>query len=215
MAATVGEGNDVNATATDGRGLVQTIIERPDDPVARAVLCDWLTDVGDAVALDWLELIRSGREIQAGNRENYERFDGLYCVWVAESYLPLPLWEAARLMLSGLRLPLPSRLVIRRGFVDEISCNLSAWKSRGVAVVREHPITAVRALDKCPDYEEDARYHWYFYDPADEADSVPTWLRPEGAVRIDEATFETDADAREWLSRRLVRWARKEAGFVD
>lgn len=206
----------MTTTIADGNGLFRAIIDDPRDEVARAVLCDWLQDQGDPVALERLSLMRSGVEIWAKNtrmnelrRHEKEASAG----WlIQEPYPHSPLCRTALDLLHQLRLPLPSTAVIRRGFVDEVGCELAAWQRHGPAIVGAHPVTLVK-VDRKPDLEEDSYWYWYFYDPADERDSLPTWLRPEGAVNVFEVRFRTEDEALDWLRRRLARWARKEAGL--
>src|SRR5687767_13633920 len=102
-------------------GLLQTVIDRPEDEAARLVYADWLDENGDP---ERAEFIRVQCEL-AGLDEADERWPDLYrreqalllrnrAQWLAD----VPAWCRVA-------------AVFRQGFVDEVQCHPDDFGERG------------------------------------------------------------------------------------
>jgi uncharacterized protein (TIGR02996 family) len=88
------------------------------------------------------------------------------------------------------------RCVIRRGFIEAIHTTLADWLSHGHETVRRHPILRVVLTDVSLTLHEDA--------------GAPRWALPPDLPFLEGPglSFESEAAARDALSRACLAWAR-------
>lgn len=95
-----------------------------------------------------------------------------------------------------------------RGFVSRTTLPAAAFTPElARAVFGAQPCISVVLSDREPDREEDGIYRWYFYDPADERDSLPMFLK-HPILNETEFVGETREEMFEFLSDRCVRYGR-------
>jgi len=117
-----------------------------------------------------------------------------------------------------------------RGFVAEARCPLAVWQAHGPAVVRRHPVQAVRLTDRrtWPANSLLRVYIWFSADFDETSDPPSVIPDPYFAAMWDAApatdrhqdqtnpasrwlSFHTEADAHAALSRGLIAWAKSQS----
>lgn len=197
----------------DRRALLNNIIANPGDDLPRLVFCDWLeereesvdctqcggTGVGwycDAAGdMDQRECPGCGGEGQVSN--GYAKQATEIREQCANPKLWHPMWDGS------------VRLGFNRGFIAEVVCTMSQWEKYGPEICREHPVGWVGITDRHPEPPNgDARWVWWI-GLADGVVDLP-YMLPKRLNEGREAhlQFKTGGEARDWLSRRCIAWAR-------
>lgn len=99
--------------------------------------------------------------------------------------------------------------VVRRGFVAEVRCPLAAWVAHGSAIVKAHPVTTVRLVDRVANQYESRppECGWYFVDNLRMPYDLPVAWR-EGVPSFTWASFADQHGANAYLSDLAVDWAK-------
>lgn len=103
---------------------------------------------------------------------------------------------------------------LRRGHVAEVECDLSDWLAHGKAIVRAHPVQAVRVTDRRPMVTPDGMIWWGFQNDLTDGPDLRHVIPNEvmrlmrSAGKAAAADYDTEEDAFADLSRGLIAWAK-------
>jgi len=161
----------LSRTQTDREALLRAILDHPDEDVPRLMYADEI----EGEDPDRAELIRAQCRVAALDAEamSAEDCEDPRCVICAErrplvarvyelkARFILPLWAGER---PGEAADIGA--VMRRGFYDEVVCDLRRWLSRGPAIMAAHPtIRRAKLTDVRPSplTTDDGRMEWTFF----------------------------------------------------
>lgn len=204
---------------TDLAALLAAVRAHPHDDTPRLVYADWLEEYGDQPAR--AEFIRVQCELASdpGRKEcrcgACDEGNGVVCfvrqcerrLWDSHAKQWFgDIGEATNVMLHNhhecaVHAGLGSRYdtVVRRGFVDEVRCDLAAFLRVAPALFAEHPVTEVRLTDR----DKVTSYWWITDDVLDEPPGESHWLP---------MSFKGHFDADHWVTRR---WYESAEGSFD
>lgn len=171
------------AAATDGAAILRAILDDPADDLPRLAYADWCDENGRAERAEFVRL-QIGRErdpdwhgflcLPERPCRNCRRERHLFAVPAdAAMFAGGPLWGGWQPRPVSGRSPLtlhfgeplsdpPAFLfTFRRGFVAAVNCPLDAWLAHGPAVVRAHPVTALRITDRVPWNPAPGEAYWF------------------------------------------------------
>lgn len=125
---------------SERQGLIQDILDNPDDDTPRLIYADWLDDN----ELEGSKIIHAGLE-----NPNY--------VW---SYVN---GHTINCPINGvITIPCNHTWTFRRGFLEKVVCPINDWIYNGPGLVKVHPITKLELTDKEPEATTDQK-QWYWF----------------------------------------------------
>lgn len=155
-------------------GLLQAILENPDDDLPRLLTADWLEDNGQAERSEFIRAqceLSMRREYAGDSRDRWSveltaRIDKLRSRsiellrgWNTCNFFPelmtLPRNGTATLITTYDQDSISIRSTtwasrIRRGFVEQVTCRADHWLAHGDAIAAEHPIRRVAMTTQWP-----------------------------------------------------------------
>lgn len=157
-------------TCSDGKGLLQTIIEEPEADDLRLLYADWLEDNGEP---ERAELIR----VQCEFAKHQPDADGFYKMpytvgglnqqetrllkkaqrWLNEDGVP-GLWES--LVRGQTKRIAGNDCTWHRGFVEQVSVREEYWLQHGPSLVGLFPLRRVRLRDRRPHHTQTTSFPW-------------------------------------------------------
>src|SRR5262245_56631511 len=128
---------------TEQQALLRTILENPDDDAPRLVYADWLEERGDADNTSRAQFIRMQVALAATESDRlnetspeYQRLRVLANDRWTPQWLREPEWQTWR-----------------RGFIQEVMCDITDWVEHMDGLLAEHPIRRVTPLGQVgPDH---------------------------------------------------------------
>jgi uncharacterized protein (TIGR02996 family) len=188
-------------TSTNAAGLLNAIIENPEDDFHRLVFADWCDDHGDTLQRYHAALIREMSAqpmlIVEGLHDGRSRQQG-------GTITPFA-WQAVNAVVN--RRDIPCEFSFRLGFVERIHCTLADWMRHGPRLVREHPIRRVEASGREPCHDPPTGvWYWLRCDTAGGcalASHIPSRIFCLMAV----AEYASESLANDALSRAMIEWA--------
>lgn len=208
---------------THEQGLLQAVLDAPDADEPRLIYADWLEEHGQPERAEFIRVQCSIARICAGNRSQQPEPDAEKLAQLSKRQGKLfhGVWEL------GWCAPVPlewlSDSLIRRGFVELVTCSCVDWRAHGPAIVRQQPVQEVRT-ERVP-HEFGERWCWYRFEfryLAKHEEKLPgfrNWIPLEiaGLLQADQFTdghfiYQHRAAAEADLSRALLAWARKTGG---
>lgn len=234
----------MTAADLDRAALLLAVCADPADDVARLVFADWCDENGQPERAEFirvqLEVARrplaclkrpqatAGAvplsqccivcDVRRRERELWEltNEDGAFLIGRPDRLaLDVPDYIGQNAM-AGSR---GANLVLwRRGFADEVRCPLAAWLEHGPRLVREHPITSVRATDREPELQADRFLSvWWLANGGATASLLPRAIFDALSGFLEGFCgwkgYVGGDDAHAALSLALVAWSRREAGL--
>lgn len=134
---------------TDGDALLKAVLADPDEDTPRLVYADWLQENGQAERAEFIRVqVKGGspRLISAQAREWFPVW------WRPSTLLTIDRLKGRVSIRDGhsQTFPCTRRLVIRRGFVESLTCCCNEWLAHGEAIVAAHPVRRLTLTDKEP-----------------------------------------------------------------
>jgi len=158
----------MTTTATHA-GFISDIIEHPDDDSIRLIYADYLEDHGDP---ERAAMVRMGRHTEIHVDSFGRLLSGV--MNFKQSMVIREMIAELTANMTGL----PSRIVVRRGFIAEVHAPLAVLEKHLPALVRQHPIGRVRVTDKEPALQTDGAGYVY------------TWWKGSGAIGLPNALWD-------------------------
>lgn len=212
------------------RGLLDAILESPEDDFPRLILADWLQDNGDE---ERAEFIRLGIQLATLDKASAEAvllkelLDTLARpIWLLETAAAIdistepsrPIGDRSSFMDFGTQTghwKYPWRYIWwtwERGFVGAVKLELEDWLKYGLALIGCQPLTRVCLTGKAPFRAPflDQRYWWHSLSSlaASQIGELWEWL-PETRDGLNDG-YKTEEAALRALSEGCLRWARSE-----
>lgn len=187
------------------------ILASPEDDTPRLIYADWLQDHGEP---ERAAMLRMGR-----HTEIHADAFGRLLAGVMNFKQSMVIREMIAKLTASMT-GLPSRIVVSRGFIAEVHAPLAVLEQHLPALVREHPIERVRAVDKEPHQLTTTIFSWWNkdYDGRNSHRTESRWLPGEvfnlldGGKRPDDfreaRDYPTAEAAHEALSRALLGLAK-------
>jgi uncharacterized protein (TIGR02996 family) len=213
---------------TDGEALIRSVLANPADDAPRLVYADWLEECGRAEDAEFIrvqvELARFGGAFHK-DKSGRRRHMPAHVERLTERELEL--WFGGRgrpdlpeeLVNSPLVIyPTPGQnLLLRRGFVERITCFGEIFVEVAVGLFRTQPVTHVTLVDRQP-FESGDRFHWIlrsgigtYWNIGSVPPAVWPYMVPGGDT--PSIAFATADEAVAALSWACVRYGRAAAGI--
>lgn len=196
------------------QGLLNAIIESPDDDSPRLVYCDWLLeheeyeraeyireDVVNPKSIKSIEL-----ELRQSNLGNLAEYQIWARPWMSLNWKqwananpishPYTCWET------------------ERGFIESLSCGLADWMLRGESLVQRQPIRTVNIVDRVPWGSRNARRAWFcggMQGPAVIPREIAAFLKNfDRYSGVGQAAYSGEQEARDDLGQACIAWAKTQ-----
>lgn len=200
------------------RALLAAILAEPGDDAHRLIYADWLEETGQEARAEFVRVQIALARIRTGSPAWVTLVNRQMMAWLnlpspCMSDIPLPRDGGFHCKMPGGADAEAPCVRFERGFVVRVRCPLAAWEKHGPGLVARHPVERVGVTDDLivplptqawPDNCR-IRVAW-----------LPAWLRKQFYGRGQRAgtpswVYDTEADARDALSRELLAWAAARA----
>lgn len=181
---------------TDQQLLIRAILEYPDDPTPRLIYADWLEEYGHSCGVAdwerWVAFIREEDEMPLRGGQRLIR-SGV-CNWrrrvLKRSIVGFPvsyrIWDwVAHASFSGTNSTRSVSVVVRHGFIEEITVNQRAFIRMAKGLFSAHPVRQVWLTGQDPEWGIEGvtlngspvRFAWLRFGERDDSTAIGSYPR--------------------------------------